>query len=162
MLEIDGFPLWEYYEGYYLEDPDEMVEMEGGEDATDAGTTAKGEVATGGGRIHVWYQDDTHSAYWDFVRQDTRPQGAMGWDAEVVDFLAAAQHRLKPWLHAELSIRTKHKRNGQIFRGHPKFRQNGLWNDWVLVDWGASGCCPAEIWCFLDLRELPKRGIKVN
>ena len=41
-----------------------------------------------------------------------------------------------------------------IFHGHPNYRQMGQWTDWVLVDWGAWGKLPCEIWCFVDLRSL--------
>ena len=80
-----------------------------------------------------------------------------------MDFLVATQNRLKDHLRSgQLAIRTEHKRDGIIFRGHPNYRQKGQWNDWALFNWGDDGCAPAEIWCYLDLRELPKRGIHVH
>ena len=37
-----------------------------------------------------------------------------------------------------------------------------MWNDWVMIDWGANyGKLPAEIWCYVDFSELPD-GMVVN
>ena len=58
-------------------------------------------------------------------------------------------------VHADvLRIYTDHKRLGQIFRGSP--RKNGKpWRDWVMIDWGEDSLLPGQIWCFVDLREIP-------
>jgi hypothetical protein len=73
------------------------------------------------------------------------------WERDVVDFLATVQNELLPYTK-ELEIRCEHKRNGALFRAHPNYRKRGYWNDWVLVDWGADGKLPCELWCFIDLR----------
>jgi hypothetical protein len=55
-----------------------------------------------------------------------------------------------------IDIRSEHKRNGQIFRGHPNFRNKGMWNDWAIFDWARNGGkLPGEIWCFVDFSDLP-------
>lgn len=51
---------------------------------------------------------------------------------------------------------SEHKRNGQIFRAHPNYRGNNVWNDWVMINWGRPwGVQPGHIWTFLDLENLP-------
>ena len=50
----------------------------------------------------------------------------------------------------QLLLHTTHKRNGTIFRGHPRFRGN-VWRDWVIIDWGEEGHLPNKIYGFLDL-----------
>jgi hypothetical protein len=56
-----------------------------------------------------------------------------------------------------IDIRSEHKRNGQMFRGHPNFRKKGMWNDWAIFDWGPhnGGHLLGEIWCFVDFSDLP-------
>jgi hypothetical protein len=63
---------------------------------------------------------------------------------------------MSPLIDGTLKIHTEHKRNGQIFRGHPGFRTDKeMWNDWCIVDWGpGNGELPCEIWCFVDLTML--------
>jgi hypothetical protein len=60
----------------------------------------------------------------------------------------------------ELPICTEHKRNGQIFRGHPDYRGNGPWRDWAIFHWGdpdegGYGDLPCQIWCFVTVQGLP-------
>jgi hypothetical protein len=55
----------------------------------------------------------------------------------------------------ELTIYTEHKRHKEIFRATP--RLNGKpWRDWVMVKWGRSFTLPAQIRCFVDLRNVPE------
>ncbi len=75
------------------------------------------------------------------------------WDTELLDFLNLVQMAVgKP-----ISMRTEHKRSGFIFRGHPCYRgAKNIWQDWARFDWGEGyGKLPGEIWCFLDLADLP-------
>ena len=30
------------------------------------------------------------------------------------------------------------------------------WYDWVMIDWGKDYILPGQIWCFVDLRNIPK------
>ena len=76
-------------------------------------------------------------------------------------FLVKLQDEARKLLGCDLPIRTEHKRKGVIFHGHPAYRQDGEWHDWVLVNWGADGNLSGEIWCFLDLRAiLPGKSFK--
>lgn len=78
------------------------------------------------------------------------------WDDDLVKYLFELQSMLEEFAGIKtVDIMTEHKRNGQIFRGHPDYRGRGKWNDWVMVDWGLGyGQSPAEIWCFVDLNVL--------
>ncbi len=53
-----------------------------------------------------------------------------------------------------LTIYTKHKRHGQIFRGTPYFLGKP-WMDWVMINWAGDHISPGQIWCFVDLRNIP-------
>ena len=72
--------------------------------------------------------------------------------------LADILERLGPDVN-ELTIYTYHKRHDQIFRGTPYF-MGKPWMDWVNVTWeDANGNpyeLPCQIWCFLDLRDIPE------
>ena len=61
-----------------------------------------------------------------------------------------------------MKIRTMHKREEQIFRGHPNYRGTGSWKDWVWIDWGTQGKLPGHIWCFVDLEGLEVGGQRIN
>jgi hypothetical protein len=85
------------------------------------------------------------------------PKKKPKWDRNLLTFLFNFQEAVKqqPFGHQELSIRTEHKRSGDIFRGHPNYNRNGQWNDWAIFDWGPGfGHLPAEIWCFVDLSSV--------
>ncbi len=152
MMELAGYPLWEYFDGNHM-----GAEKEAEPDLPRKQPASK----TGGTRIRVWKDPDLDTIAWGISRTKSCNPSEAGWDRDVLAFLDDAQYKLRNWIPS-LDIRTEHKRNGQIFRGHPNYRSSGQWNDWVLVDWGANGHTPAEIWCFLDLRDLPKRGIRMN
>ena len=80
------------------------------------------------------------------------------WEIAIVDFLGCLQQHVGQTcgIDLDLDVRTEHKRGSQIFRGHPNFRQTGMWNDWAMFDWGKGyGKLPGEIWCFVDLSEAP-------
>lgn len=76
------------------------------------------------------------------------------WDADILRYLTDLQDRYAPYLRGTpLHIFTEHVRDKQIFRGHPRYRDNRAWNDWVLVDYGGEPV-PCLIWCFVDLQFL--------
>ena len=149
MEEIDGRAMWEYFGAY-----DNPKEEPPAKDLVDADT-----ITTGGTRMHVFWDEEKGEAVYDFVGSRMKNTD-LKWDRDVQGFLFEVQEELEDW-YAELKICTEHNRNGTIFRAHPNYRQLGQWNDWVMVDWGRSGQCPCEIWCFLDLEELPE-GVKVK
>ena len=152
MEEIDGRPLWEYYEGKLSDVDDDYLPSDNN---LSQNSNDSSKATTGGTEIEV-FKDEEGEIEWDFVTKEMRDtEDDVAWDPFVVDFLFDVQEHLNQYTW-KLKILTEHKRNGQIFRGHPNFRQNGRWNDWVIVDWGSDyGAIPAEIWCFIDLTDLP-------
>ena len=97
-------------------------------------------------------EDENEESYFDFVGSRMRNQDRVAWDRDVVRFLLSLQANAQI---GDIPIYTEHQRKGAIFHGHPNYRQNGQWNDWALVDWGAAwGRLPCEIWCFIDLTFL--------
>jgi len=105
-----------------------------------------------GGTIQV-YEDEDGEPAWGLA---TLPKKQVYWDDDAVDFLYELQRAVRGQGYSGwLSIRTDHVRDGVIFRGHPSYRGEGLWNDWVIVDWGRKhGKTPAEIWCYVDLSKV--------
>jgi hypothetical protein len=170
LQEIEGRPLWEYYQGYWH--PEEPAKEEA-------------EPWTGGTRIKVAREEDGEAVWW-FPGQRTKrkvkdlvmdemaldddldaPEPYDGrreshWDAGVVEYLANLQDELQDYSTRELLVLCEHKRKGSTFRAHPNYRGKGYWNDWVLIDWGAHGTLPCEIWCFIDLREALDDGVSLE
>ena len=109
------------------------------------------QVTTYGTQIEV-YLDEDGEVSWKMPKSTA---GA-SWECAVTEYLYGLQELIDPLGNSKLNIRTEHKRNGQIFRGHPNFKKRGQWNDWAILDWGAHyGKLPAEIWCFVDLSDKP-------
>jgi len=76
-------------------------------------------------------------------------------EADLINFLVDLQDRVKLDI-PRIALKSMHKRNGQLFRGHMCFR-GSVWRDWVVVDWGAGcGKMPNKIWGFVDLSKLRK------
>ena len=80
------------------------------------------------------------------------------WAPDVIEFLSDLQELVLPYIRNEsLSIRTELERGKILFRGHPNYRGTGPWRDWAIVDWGQGwGRLPSHIWCFVELRGMPK------
>jgi hypothetical protein len=84
------------------------------------------------------------------------PEGIVQ-DQQLLDYLCEELiDNIPEW--SQLTIFTEHKRNGQIFRSHPEYKESGVWKDWVSVEFGV-GRKHQEVAChiqaFVDLRELP-------
>ena len=110
------------------------------------------QVVTTGTAISVLYDDTAGRMSFNFRRN----AGAHRvWETPIVNFLGNLQQHVEQEFGIDdLDVRTEHKRGGQIFRGHPNYRQGGQWNDWAVFDWGPlHGKLPAEIWCFVDFSE---------
>ena len=73
----------------------------------------------------------------------------------MLNFLANLQDHCRGEGVFYLDIRTEHKRDGKLFRGHPNYRGTGQWNDWAVFDWNEEGELPCHIMGFVDLRDLP-------
>ena len=182
LQEMQGARLWEYWEGYpnkldpsgfksipfapqnhpYLKQDFLFEESDGEED----GAKTEGELdevaqmeavsRTGGTRIQVSVDRDSNQVQYRFVGSRLNRDEFDGWEASIVEYLVQLQAVASPYLPdgGFLDIRTEHKRNKIMFRGHPWYRVKGSWNDWVKVDWGENQVLPAAIWCFVDLTKL--------
>jgi hypothetical protein len=85
------------------------------------------------------------------------------WNVAVVIFLVELQAKVLDQLPLnEMEIYTEHKRDAQIYRGHPNYVGKGPWRDWVWVDWGGEGELPCHIWCFVDLEGLAAGGQPIH
>ena len=115
-------------------------------------------VVTGGTKIRVFEDPDNNGEpTFVMVTRSKKLKNETKWASEVVDFLLRLQSLVEEYVpKGHLPIFTQHKRDQHIFHGHPNFRCMGHWRDWALVDWGAHGTSPCHIWCFVELRDMPK------
>jgi hypothetical protein len=149
MEEIDhDRKLWEYYQPFEESDDEDMDDMESSQDKPP-------ETSTGETQIKVLRDKNDHVTFKMITRSKFR--GKITWIQDVVNFLFDLQvliaHHSPTY---SLPIYTCHRRDKQIFRGHPNYRGKGHWRDWVWVDWGQEGHLPCQIWCFLVLKGLPQ------
>ena len=127
--------------------PTDFVQLEGNRGADD-------EVFTGGATWHVFFDPEQGETLFNFPGSCMKNLDDVQIDADCADFMMQLQEQTQEYKELIL-VQTEHKRNGVIFRTHPQYRQLGQWHDWVLVDWGVHGKCPAEIWGFVDLEDFP-------
>ena len=74
-------------------------------------------------------------------------------EVDLINFLVDLQDRVNLDI-PRIALKSLHKRDGHLFRGHMRFR-GSVWRDWVVVDWGAGyGKIPNKIWGFVDLSKL--------
>lgn len=167
--ELRGRKQWRYYEGFTEPSDDhtthappstgeELPEADGyATSDTECSTNSdKNEpepcvLVTKGTRILV-VEDENGEAAMEVKSRMKDPESII-WDGNVRDFLFELQDLVLDHMNS-LRILTEHHRNGQIFRSHPEYRQEGKWRDWVMVDWGEDGEQPAEIWCFVVLEGI--------
>ena len=142
MAELNGRVLWEYF----------TLDQERGP-TTPAVAEESNKVETTGTAIRSFLDAEDGEVTWNF-RRSTAPAR---WETTIVDFLGGLQQHVKQKCGIDdMNVRTEHKRGGQIFRGHPNYRQTGQWNDWAVFNWGPKhGKLPGEIWCFVDFTEAP-------
>lgn len=145
LAELDGQKLWEYY------DPRE-TESDSDSDGVDGKEPFTGETL-----INLLLDEHGRRAYSIGKGKPSRTPVKKKWDADVLDFLFVLQEKVGRWMNEKLEIRSDHRRDGKIYRGHPNYRSSGEpWKDWVVVDWGNNGGhVSAQIWCFVILRKLP-------
>ena len=146
MEELNGRAVWDYFDGYLNPHPPRGAEK-----------MVQHPISTGGTQIEVFQDPDSGKAAWKFTSEKRKYVGtqAVRWDPHVQEFLLSVQSALSLWIE-KVEIRTEHKRDGHIFRAHPSYRGGDPWNDWVMVNWGDEGEHPCEIWCFIDLNQLPE------
>lgn len=113
-------------------------------DVPDSKTTT-----SGGMYVQVFRDEKMQPAYCIGKKPRKTPKpNSQTWDKDVVAFLLGLQDDIvKTNVTSELQIRTQHLREGQYFRGSPKYRDE-FWRDWALIDWGED-TIPGQIWCFV-------------
>ena len=140
--ELDDLNMWSYLD---------VSQTRGTRNKKQLPNNEKKAPETGGTAFKVIWDDSKERAAYRFRSKPTKatPQ----WDQCLIDFLYQLQeYVVQDAGLSTLEIRSEHKRQGTIFRGHPKYRSNRGWNDWAKFDWGEK-VLPGEIWCFVDLRD---------
>ncbi|MGL5917738.1 MAG: hypothetical protein ACRCYM_00635, partial [Cetobacterium sp.] len=137
MQEIEGRPLWHYFNGY--EHRKQAV---------------KPRFNTTGGMKMVVYEDaTTHDVKFKVITRMKNPQKVKVED-DLLHFVMQIQKDLADVM-PKIPICAEHCRGDQIFRSHPHYLGKGPWRDWVMVRW-TTGELPSKIWGFLDLSSLPE------
>lgn len=147
MLEIEeDRRIWDYFTTFG---------PESSSDSESQGSSRAKETFTGETRIQVYTDDEGETAFKLITR--SKVSGNAQWNSELVDFLFGLQEIYQTWKGQDsLPIFTCHRRDGQIFRGHPNYRGKGPWRDWVWVNWGQGfGKTPCHIWCFVVISGAP-------
>jgi hypothetical protein len=136
--EIDGRPLWEYYDGF--------------EHQT---IVKKPSLQTTGGMMMVMSRNQEYNdaEFKVITRMENRhwlilENGFLEYCLSIQEDLA---HLI---IITALPFCTEHKRVGQIFRAHPNYKCTRVWRDWAMIKWD-SGSLPAQIWGFIDLTSMP-------
>ena len=139
MKELEGRPLWQYLGGY---EPRQQQEA------------APAEPTTGGSKFKCKYNDEAEETTL-YVGNKVAADTGMFVETDLVDFVEELQDKVSPYTNDRLVVRTEHKRNGEIFRAHVRYR-GSVWRDWVEINWGDEvGKLPAKLWGFVDLTMLP-------
>lgn len=117
---------------------------------------SENQITTGDTQILVFHDEETGENAFD-LRTQSKNRAQTRWNPHIVDFLEGLQALVLPTNQQKsLPIYTAHRRNGQIFRGHPNYRGKGPWKDWVWIDWGTGfGRVVSHIWCFVRLEGMP-------
>ena len=137
LAELEGRPLWEYCDGYK-----NKIRVKSEKEFT----------ITGGMKFYVTEDEKTNKIGFHVM---TRMKGKkdLQQDDDLLLYVNELRKKLSDWFEF-IPVCAEHNRSGQIFRSHPNYRGKGAWRDWVMVKW-TSGDCPAKIWGFIDLSELP-------
>ena len=159
LLEVDGgYCRWEYYDSIIpwereLDSDDEPAET----------TQERVQSSTGNTRIEVYWDEESDGPGFQMISRSKHAERTRMCD-QVVAFLWELQDLLgREYPTASLEICTEHRRNDQIFHGHPNYRGTGPWRDWAMVDWGAGyGKLPCHITCFIVIDGItnPRRSVE--
>jgi hypothetical protein len=132
MEEIDGRPLWEYYDGFEHQNIVEKPTVQ----------------ATGGMMMVMSRNQEYNDAEFKVItRMDNRTR--LQVENGFVEYCTQIQEDLAH-LKKTLPFCAEHSRGGQIFRAHPNYKGTGVWRDWVMIKW-ENGSLPAQIWGYIDL-----------
>ena len=119
------------------------------------------EIVTDDARIRVFVDEKSNENSFEMISR-SKHADKTALSVDLIDFLIDLQDKVSDYIPEDsLPIFTRHKRGAQIFHGHPNYRGQGPWKDWVVVDWGEHGDSPCHISCFVVLQGLPERGAEV-
>jgi hypothetical protein len=76
-------------------------------------------ISIGGAKYHMKYVEEKQE-YVAIIKSDTKEEGDEKLEKDLINFIAQLAHLVKPHINC-LYLRTKHTRNGQVFRAHNKF-----------------------------------------
>jgi hypothetical protein len=146
MNELDGRPLWHYLGGY--------TPRHAKEEAT-------ADPTTGGSKFECKYNEETEETTL-YVANKVAADTGMFVETDLIDFVDELQDEVARYTEDPVLVRTEHKRNGEIFRAHARYR-GSVWRDWVEINWGDEvGKLPAKLWGFVDLTMIPQNnGIRI-
>jgi hypothetical protein len=136
--ELNGRPLWEYWNGHYHSPIPEPLEPE---------------PSTGGSSYILHYNEGADITSLVSKRR-VNDEAGLYIETDFVNFVDKLQVKVEDYV-PEIEVRTQHKRNGEIFRAHTQFH-GGVWRDWVLVDWSEDVDVCAKLWGFVDLSDMPE------
>jgi hypothetical protein len=136
MEEIDGRPLWEYYNGF-----EHKIFVQHDPVQT-----------TGGMKMKVYWNTETQKADFKILTR-MKDQSKVAMEDGFLRYALDIQEDLAH-LFPIVPICAEHSRGGQIFRAHPNFMGKGAWRDWVMINW-EGGALPGKIWGFIDLSTMP-------
>ena len=141
--EIAGKHLWDY-----------------GEKSNDTSTNSKKDVedTVGGGKFYISF-DTINDKYLVKLVSSSCDETDEKLELDLIKYVFNLQEAVQLYINT-VPLQTLYKRQGQIFRGHNKFRGD-VWRDWALFNWGQEGELPNKIWGFVDLRGIPE-GVVVN
>lgn len=133
--ELQGRPLWTYIEGYWRPETMEIEEKE---------------PHLGGQTFEVYTKDGKNQ-----IRLLTRTAGKERMIVEqcFINFMVGLQDCVQEYTK-KLPIYSTHYRNEELFRSSPWYNE-GVWRDWVVIDWDQYGKLPCKIYGFVDLTMLP-------
>ena len=135
--EIDGRPLWEYYNGFAHQTKVQKQPVQ----------------TTGGMKMVVSENETTKEVEYQIITRMKNKDGVKV-EMQLLQFVLTIQKELAT-ITSVIPICAEHCRGGQIFRSHPNFLGKGPWRDWVMMRW-TTGDLPAKIWGFLDLSVIPE------
>jgi hypothetical protein len=137
LAELEGRPLWEYFEGYK-----DKIQAKPNENFT-----------TTGGMVFKVFEDKETKKIGFHVMTRMKGKDKLKQDDDLLFYVNELQKKLSNWFEF-VPVCAEHKRGEQIFRSHPNYRGKGPWRDWVMIKW-SMGDFPAKIWGFIDISELP-------
>jgi hypothetical protein len=148
LMESKGMLLWHYRRGTQFEVDSSCVAPEDGNESHETQNISLG------GRAFYTRTDPVSGIHMlRSVKKSKAGKPMPHAEQDLIDFLATLKIAVKDHIN-KVTLRTKHTRDGTIFRASFDYRGH-IWRDWVIVDWGRDGKLPNKLWGFVDFRGLP-------